>query len=86
LFRHDQKKAFAVPFLTLELVKYSLFDRSPILQMLDNDSFQQVGRDVGVPDPIRIHDDDRSIAADAEAWRFSPLHAIRTKEKIFALQ
>lgn len=75
-----------MPWRTLEPMKNRLFNRSSVLQVLDDNSLQQLRRDVGVPDSFRVHHDDRAIAAHAEARSFTSLYAIRSEQKIFALQ
>ena len=60
-------------------MKNSLINWLPVLQVLDDDSLQQLGCDLGVPDSIRIHDDDRPVAADAETRSLAALHAPGTK-------
>ena len=75
-----------MPPRTLEPMKNRLFHRSSLLQVLDDNSLQQLRRDVGVPDSFGIHHDDRTTAADAEAGSFTSLYAIRSEQKIFALQ
>src|SRR5450759_705551 len=74
------------PAAMLEPVKNRLIDRLPALEVLHDDSLQQRWCDLGVPDSFRIHHDDRSVAADAEAGSLAALHALRTKEQIFALE
>src|SRR5258705_2070510 len=64
----------------------SLFDRLPVLEVLDHDALQQRRRHFGIPDTLRIDDDDRTIAADAEARCLAALDALWTKEQILALQ
>lgn len=67
-------------------MKYSLFHRPPVLQVLDDNSFEKPGSDVGVPDPIRVHNYDGTVAAHAEARCLTALHARRTKKQILTLQ
>lgn len=63
-----------------------LRDRLAVLQVFDNDALEQFWSYSRIPDPFRINDYDRPIGADAEAWCFSALHALRPEQKIFALQ
>ena len=70
----------------LEPMKDRFVDRLSSLEVLDDDSLQQRRRYIGVPDPFRIDDHNRSAAADAEARRLASLHASRTEEQIFPLQ
>src|ERR1700694_4403216 len=71
---------------TLESVKNRLFDRLPMLEVLDHDSLQQRGSNLGVPGSFWIDDNNRPVAADAEAGRFTALDALRAEEQILALQ
>jgi hypothetical protein len=43
--------------------------------MFNDDSLEQLGSDSTVPHTFRIHDNDRTAAAYAEAWSFAALHA-----------
>jgi len=70
----------------LELVKNSLINRLPALEVLDDYSLEQRRRDVRIPDAFRIDDDDRSIAAHAQTWSLTALHAPRAEEQILSLQ
>src|SRR3954470_7555644 len=60
--------------------------RAPLLEMLDDNPLQKLRCHFRVPDPVRIDHHDRTIAANAQAWRLAALHASRTEEQIFALQ
>jgi hypothetical protein len=62
------------------------FDRLPMLQVLDDYSFEQCGSDFGIPDPFGIHNDDRPVAAHTEASGLTTLHSIRTEKEILSLQ
>src|SRR4030088_2051743 len=70
----------------LESVKNRLFDRLPMLQMLDDDSLKQLGSDLGVPGSFRIDDNDRPVGADTEAGRLAALYALGAEEQILTLQ
>ena len=70
----------------LEPMKNRVFYGSAVLQMLDDNSLEQMRSDVRVPDSLGVNDDDRTAAADAEARRFASLHAIRPEEEILAVQ
>jgi len=70
----------------LEPMKDRFVDRLPAFQVLDDDSLQQRRRYIGVPNALRIDDDNRSVAADTEARRLASLHACRTEEQIFPRQ
>lgn len=81
------EKALAMPaYSLLEPMKYSLINWFPVLEVLDDNQFQERGCDLGVPDSFRIHDDDRPVATDTKAGGLATLHAPRTKEQIFALE
>jgi len=67
-------------------VKNCCFDRFPLLQMLDDYSFEQRRGYSRIPDAFWINDDDRSFGAHAEARRFTTFDALRTKKEIFALK
>ena len=71
---------------TLEAMKDRFVDRLPAFQVLDDDSLQQRRRYIGVPNALRIDDDNRSVAADTEARRLASLHARRTEEQVFPRQ
>ena len=71
---------------TLEPMKDGFVDRPSTFQVLDDDSFQQRRRYIGVPNTLRIDDDNRPVAADTEARRLASLHACRTEEQIFPRQ
>ena len=75
-----------MPRDTLEPVKNRLINGLPMLEVLDDDSLQQRGRDLRVPNALRIHDDNRSVAAHAEARCLAPFHAPRAEEQILPLQ
>ena len=46
-----------------EPVKHGLVNRDSLLEMLDHDSFEQLGGDTGIPDAFGIDDHDRSLGA-----------------------
>ena len=71
---------------SLEPVENRLLDDSTVAQMLDDDALQEIGSNASVPDPLRIHGDDRSARADAEAWRLAALHPARAEEQPFPLK
>ena len=72
--------------LVLEPMKNRIFDWMPVLQVLNYNSLQELGSDVGVPDSLRVYDHDRSVTAHAEAWCFAALHAPGPEQQILALQ
>jgi hypothetical protein len=67
-------------------MKDRFVDRLSTLEVLDDDSLQQRRRYIRVPNAFRIHDNNRSVAAHAEARRLASFHARRTEEQIFPLQ
>ena len=79
-------EACGVPWRTLEPMKNRLFHGPAILQMLDDNSLEQLWSDVGVPDSLRVHDDDRATATNAEARGFASFHATRSEEQILPLE
>ena len=70
----------------LETVEDSLINRMSLLEMLYHNALQQVRGHAGIPDTFRIHDDDRSGSADAQAWRLTALDALGSEEEILALE
>lgn len=70
----------------LQSMKDRLLDDPAVAEVLDDDPFEQRGCHAGIPDAVRIDDDDRPPSAHAEAWRLSALDALRTEKKPFALQ
>lgn len=67
-------------------MKDSFFDNSSVLQMLDNDALQQLGRHSAVPYSFGINDDDRPPGAHAEARCLTALDASWPEEQILALE
>ena len=72
--------------LRVQSVKDRSFYDSPFLEMFEYDALEEARRYVRIPDPLGIHDNDRSPPADAEARCFATLHPCRAEEKLFALQ
>jgi hypothetical protein len=70
----------------LQPVKNRLGYRASLLEMLDDDSLQQVRRYFRVPDPIWINDHDRTAAANAEAGSFATLYTLGSEEQVLALE
>jgi hypothetical protein len=70
----------------LETVKNRVINWPSTLEVLYDDSLQQRRCDLRIPNAIRIHDDDRPIAADSEARSLSALHTPRAEEQILPLQ
>jgi hypothetical protein len=54
--------------------------------MLNDDSLKQRRSHARIPDAFWINDYYRSVGAHAETWRFTTLHALWTKQEIFALE
>src|SRR5207237_7972334 len=67
-------------------MKYVLIYRLAVLEMLDHDSLEQLRGHARIPDALRVHDDDRPVAADAEAGCLAALHSLRSEEESLALQ
>jgi hypothetical protein len=67
-------------------MKNGVFYRPAVLQVLDDDSLEQVRRDPVIPDSFGIHDHDWSARAYTETGRFAAFNPPRSEEKIFALQ
>ena len=67
-------------------MKNRLFDDVAIAQMLDDDALEKRRRDPGVPDGIRVDDDDRAAPANSQAWRFSPFDPRGPEQEPFALK
>jgi hypothetical protein len=63
-----------------------LFDDAAITQVLDDDSLEKLRRDTGIPDRIRIHDDDGAAGANSEARRFPPFDPRWAEQEALALQ
>jgi hypothetical protein len=69
-----------------ESVKNGVFDDPAIPQMFDDDALQQGRRHTGVPDTVRIDDNDRTATTNAEARRLTAFDAGRTEQESFPLQ
>lgn len=67
-------------------MKHCIFHDPAALEMLDDDSLEQLRRDSAIPNAFGINDNDWSALAHTEAWSLAPLHTSRTKEQSFALQ
>jgi hypothetical protein len=67
-------------------VKYRLLYDSPVLEVLDNDPFEELRRDPRVPHAFRIDNHDGTSCAYAEARGFAALYSLRSEEKSFALE
>jgi hypothetical protein len=67
-------------------MKHCLVNRNSQLEMLDHDSFEEVGSDTAIPDAFWVHDHDRSLGAHAETRRLAALHTSWSEEEIFALE
>ena len=67
-------------------MKDRLINRFSVFEVLDDDSLEQRGCNLGVPDALRIHHDDRSVAAHAKARGLTALSTPRAKEQILALE
>src|SRR4029078_4055770 len=67
-------------------VKDRFLDHSPVYQVLDDDSLEERGSDTGVPNTVRVYDDDRPTGADTETGRLSALHSVRPEEQSVTLK
>jgi hypothetical protein len=67
-------------------VEDSLFDHTALPKVLDHDAFEQRGGHPGVPDRIRIHDDDGTASANSQARCLPSLHPIRSEQESFTLK
>ena len=57
-----------------------------MLQVLDDNSLEELGSDTLVPDSLRIHHNDGTSGTNAKTRSFSALDAGRTKKKTLALK
>lgn len=69
-----------------EAVKYRLVHHAPISQVLYDDPLEQLGCDAGVPDPLRVHDHDRSPCAHAEAWGLTTFYPGGAKQEVLSVE
>ena len=63
-----------------------LFDDTAIPKVLDHDALEQRGGHPGVPDRIRIHDDDGTPSANSQARCLPALHPIWSEQESFPLK
>ena len=62
------------------------FDHTAIPKVLDHNALEQRGGHPGIPDRIRIHDDDGTASANSQARCLSSLHPIRSEQEAFTLK
>jgi hypothetical protein len=67
-------------------MKHSLVHDATISQMLDDDALEQSRSDPGIPDALRVHDDDRTAGAYTETGGLAALHSPRAEEQSLALE
>ena len=67
-------------------MKYRFINGLSTLEVLNDDSLEQRGCNLRIPDAFRIHDDDRPVAAHAETRSLAAFHAPWAEEQIFPLQ
>lgn len=67
-------------------MKDRILDHLAVPEMLDDDAFEERRRDAGIPDRIRVHDDDGARRANPEARSLTPLDPGRAKQQALALQ
>src|ERR1044072_2785338 len=63
-----------------------LLDDSPVPEMLHHDTLEQGRGHSGIPDGIRIHDDDRTARANSETRGLPAFDSIGSEEKPFPVQ
>lgn len=61
-------------------------DHPAIAQMLGDDPFEELRRDISVPDALWIYGDNWPAFTYAETGRFGSLDAIGVEEEVFALE
>lgn len=59
---------------------------APALEMLDDDSLEQLRRNVAIPDPFRVYDNYRAPFAHPKARSLASLHPAWTEQQILALK
>ena len=67
-------------------MKDRFFDDSTVSQVLHDDALEERGRHAGIPDRIRIHDDDGAARANTEARCLPALDPARAEEKPFPME
>lgn len=67
-------------------MKDPLLDDPSPAQMLDHDPLEKRRGDPVIPDPFRVHHDDRSALADPKAGRLTALHPPRSEQQPFPLE
>jgi hypothetical protein len=70
----------------MQPMKHCLLDDLPVTEVLDDDPLQQRRRHPGIPDPLRVNDNDRTASANTQTWRLAALDSSRTEEQAFPLQ
>src|SRR4051812_16596361 len=76
----------ALAWPTVEPMENRTLNGPPLLEVLDDNLLEQCRRHVEIPNALGIDDDNGSIAAHTEAGRLAALYAIRSEQKILALQ
>ena len=67
-------------------VEDRFFDNVTAFQVLDDDALEKLRGHPGIPDRIRIHDDDGAARANSETWGFPALDPARAEEKPFPME
>ncbi len=67
-------------------MKHRLLHHPTVAEMLDDDALEECRSHAGVPDALRVHDDNGSADAHAEARRLATLDATRPEQQSFALE
>ena len=70
----------------IDPVKHGFLDHFASLQMLDDDSLQEIRSDAAVPHALRIDHHDRASSTNAEAGCLATLHPGGPEEQAFTLQ
>jgi hypothetical protein len=67
-------------------VKHRVLNDPPVLEMLDDNSLENLRRDARIPDAFRIHDNDGTSSTNAEARCLAAFHPPWTEQQAFALK
>ena len=67
-------------------MEYRFLDDASVTQVLHHDPFEQLRRDAGIPDTLRVHHDNWPASAHAQTGRFTSLHAPRAEQEPFTLK
>jgi hypothetical protein len=84
--RSPREHCSSLARLRREPMKDCFLHDAAALQVLDDDSLEQLRSHCAIPDSFRIHDDDWSSLAHAQAWSLAPLHASRSEQQSLSLE